>query len=374
MTDTANVTTAGALMDSEVTNLADVKAFDTTDYATAAQGTTANAALPKAGGAMTGAITTNSTFDGRDVATDGTKLDGIATSANNYSLPASVIHQTELSSSVSSTSTTVAANSAAVKAAYDRSWPNTTYSVGDGGLSQINFTSADHTKLNGIEASANVTDAANVGSSLTAFTTFTGAVGGDTIPVYDASTSTWKKSTITNAALQGPTGDTGPAGAAGATGPTGASGTVNLNSPTFTGNVIAADLTVSGGVYLGGTGAVNKLDDYEEGTWTPSGTNLNAQGGRYTKVGNLVTCTCRYSASGGNVGGTLSGLPFTSVAPTSYESAGGGVVTFQNAEAVVWSVRVTSSSNSFGQYKGSSGNAWLTSGKIAWLTFAYIAA
>ena len=38
---------------------------------------TANAALPKAGGAMTGAITTSSTFDGRDVATDGTKLDGV---------------------------------------------------------------------------------------------------------------------------------------------------------------------------------------------------------------------------------------------------------------------------------------------------------
>jgi hypothetical protein len=30
---------------------------------------------------MTGAITTNSTFDGRDVATDGTKLDGIEASA-----------------------------------------------------------------------------------------------------------------------------------------------------------------------------------------------------------------------------------------------------------------------------------------------------
>ena len=42
---------------------------------------TAAAALPKAGGAMTGAITTNSTFDGRDVATDGTKLDGIEASA-----------------------------------------------------------------------------------------------------------------------------------------------------------------------------------------------------------------------------------------------------------------------------------------------------
>ena len=44
--------------------------------------------LPLAGGAMTGAITTNSTFDGRDVATDGTKLDGISTSANNYTHPA----------------------------------------------------------------------------------------------------------------------------------------------------------------------------------------------------------------------------------------------------------------------------------------------
>ena len=33
-------------------------------------------------------------------------------------------------------------------------YTNTTYSVGDGGLSQINFTSADNTKLDGIEASA----------------------------------------------------------------------------------------------------------------------------------------------------------------------------------------------------------------------------
>ena len=87
VTDATNVTAAGALMDSEVTNLAQVKAFDNSDYATAAQGTLATNALPKSGGAMTGAITTNSTFDGRDVATDGTKLDGIAASANNYVHP-----------------------------------------------------------------------------------------------------------------------------------------------------------------------------------------------------------------------------------------------------------------------------------------------
>jgi hypothetical protein len=45
------------------------------------------AKLPKAGGAMTGAITTNSTFDGRNVSVDGSKLDGIANNANNYVLP-----------------------------------------------------------------------------------------------------------------------------------------------------------------------------------------------------------------------------------------------------------------------------------------------
>ena len=83
VTDPANVTAAGALMDSEVTNLAQVKAFDSSDYATAAQGTLATNALPKSGGAMTGPITTNSTFDGRNVSVDGSKLDGIAAGATN---------------------------------------------------------------------------------------------------------------------------------------------------------------------------------------------------------------------------------------------------------------------------------------------------
>ena len=57
------------------------------------------------------------------------------------------------------------------------------------------------------------------------------------------------------------------------------------------------DLYLSGGVYLGGTGAANHLDDYEEGTWTPQ---FNDDGGggdfassgvtaKYTKVGRLVT-------------------------------------------------------------------------------------
>ncbi|MEO1169917.1 MAG: hypothetical protein AAFW97_14525 [Pseudomonadota bacterium] len=64
VTDATNVTAAGALMDSEVTNLADVKAFDPADYATAAQGTLADSAQqPPSEGAFA---------DG-----DKTKLDGI---------------------------------------------------------------------------------------------------------------------------------------------------------------------------------------------------------------------------------------------------------------------------------------------------------
>ena len=69
VTDTANVTSAGALMDSEVTNLQDVKDFDPADYATAAQGTKADNALPKSGGTMTGNISFSGTqtVDGRDL-------------------------------------------------------------------------------------------------------------------------------------------------------------------------------------------------------------------------------------------------------------------------------------------------------------------
>jgi len=45
VTNTSTVTAAGALMDSEVTNLAQVKAFASSDYATAAQGTKADSAM-----------------------------------------------------------------------------------------------------------------------------------------------------------------------------------------------------------------------------------------------------------------------------------------------------------------------------------------
>ena len=44
------------------------------------------------------------------------------------------------------------------------------------------------------------------------------------------------------------------------------------------------------GISLGGTGAANTLDDYEEGTFTPAitGLSLTTALGHYTKIGNVV--------------------------------------------------------------------------------------
>ena len=52
------------------------------------------------------------------------------------------------------------------------------------------------------------------------------------------------------------------------------------------------DLYLSGGVYLGGTGSANHLDDYEEGTFTPTAvsgiSSFTTNYARYTKIGQLV--------------------------------------------------------------------------------------
>ena len=95
--------------------------------------------------------------------------------------------------------------------------------VSGGGVTDENFTFADHTKLDGIEASADVTDVSNVKAALSQLSTGTDATGSDFIPVYDTSAGTWEKQTITYAALQGIQGIDGADGATGATGSQGAS-------------------------------------------------------------------------------------------------------------------------------------------------------
>ena len=80
-----------------------------------------------------------------------TKLSGIATSANNYSHPTSAGNVHVPTGGSSGQFLKYSSSGTAVWAADN----NTTYSVGDGGLTQNNFTDADHSKLDGIAASAN---------------------------------------------------------------------------------------------------------------------------------------------------------------------------------------------------------------------------
>tara|TARA_R110000796_G_scaffold26283_1_gene73172 strand:- start:1416 stop:2408 length:993 start_codon:yes stop_codon:yes gene_type:complete len=81
------------------------------------------------------------------------------------------------------------------------------------------------------------------------------------------------------------------------------------------------DLYLSGGVYLGGIGAANKLDDYEEGTWLPSLLSDSGnvyqntfRAGRYVKSGKQVTVSFVFKRNGAAVAGgsnmLLVGLPF----------------------------------------------------------------
>ena len=85
-------------------------------------------------------------------------------------------------------------------------------------------------------------------------------------------------------------------------------------------NIRFKDAYLSGGVYLGGTGAANKLDDYEEGTatisYTPASGSITMfyNTARYVKIGQLVFMEFSLSCNGASSpSGTvkLTGLPFT---------------------------------------------------------------
>ena len=80
-------------------------------------------------------------------------------------------------------------------------------------------------------------------------------------------------------------------------------------------------ITASAGMAVGGTGAVNTLDDYEEGNWTPvlkfgggtTGITYNTQIGRYTKIGRqvFINATIYLSSKGSSTGvAQITGLPF----------------------------------------------------------------
>ena len=134
---------------------------------------------------------------------------------------------------------------------------------------------------------------------------------------------------------------------------------VNITGDTLTGALTGTDLTLSGGIYLGGTGSDNLLDDYEEGTWTPSliGSTSGAftviSEGNYTKVGRLVTVNGSVNATavGGATGFTvISNIPFSIASTFIYTSlqASGSVSYWSGFGTAVNSVGIMAQSSSSG--------------------------
>ncbi len=154
VTDTANVTAAGALMDSEVTNLAQVKAFDSSDYATAAQGALADTAVQPADlpTSIDDLNPSQTGQNGKFLTTNGSTASW-ATIAGGGDMLASVYDPTSV-----------------VGDAFDQD------NMADGTTNK-NYTATEKTKLAGIETAADVTDATNVdaaGATMNTDTTLAG--------------------------------------------------------------------------------------------------------------------------------------------------------------------------------------------------------
>jgi len=109
------------------------------------------------------------------------------------------------------------------------------------------------------------------------------------------------------------------------------SGAVNFNTG-ISDNIVFTQ--ANKGIYLGTTSATasNLLNDYEEGTWTPTllasssnpAVQYSSQTGHYTKVGASVTVTCYMqttSVSGGSGAMLVGSLPFAVSGTKGYAAA-----------------------------------------------------
>ena len=135
------------------------------------------------------------------------------------------------------------------------------------------------------------------------------------------------------------------------------------------GSIRFKNLNLSGGVYLGGTGSANLLDDYEEGTWTPSlgGSSSDPtvsytanRSGSYIKVGDVVHVMGRVnttSVSGGSGVALIRGLPFATGAERNAGAVGyisqlsnssGYTTTGLNPDASASSMRIVQSGSGLG--------------------------
>ena len=133
------------------------------------------------------------------------------------------------------------------------------------------------------------------------------------------------------------------------------------------------NLYLSGGVYLGGTGSANHLDDYEEGTFTATLTGSSSNpsstvqdvGAYYVKIGRQVFFHVNFinvnsTGAGGSV--VVTGLPFVSLASSGDSYVGGNVAWYVgmslNSNVDQVAVNISHSQTQFSFIGSASGTTW----------------
>ena len=128
-------------------------------------------------------------------------------------------------------------------------------------------------------------------------------------------------------------------------------GLASNGTQTFAVNHNGTIFTTSG-LAVGGNGAANTLDDYEEGTFTLGGTGIDTSNsiGIYTKIGRMCH-TQMWIRADGNTDGTITGLPFTA-GTGSANFIGVGTIGYINGS--VTGVVGNGASTTFVMYNGTS--------------------
>jgi hypothetical protein len=305
--------------------------------------------LPLTGGALTGAVTTTSTFDGRDVAADGVTADAALPKAGG-TMTGDTLHGDN------------------VKAKFGAGDDLQISHNGTNSLIQDAGTGILELSSNGSEIKLSDTSGNNLARFFTGgetqlhcagnlkLATKTTGVDVTGSVTCDGFTSTGIDDNATSTAITIDASENVGIGRSVPSATLDVQGTgVNLRNPSYYSGTYNLNLNqdsatgdfkvkyygterlrvrANGGItFNGDTAAANALDDYEEGTWTPGisfgggvvGITYQDFLGKYTKVGNLVTASgfFQLTAKGTSTGVALiTGLPFTSANITrNYASA-----------------------------------------------------
>jgi len=322
----------------------------------AATTTVASAALPKAGGAMTGAITTNSTFDGIDIATRDAVLTSTTTLATAAAPKASpTFTGTVAIPNVANLETAVVANTAKVTNATHTGavTGGTSLTIADDAVDSQHYAagSIDNEHLADdavgtdelannvvINTSGAITGGAITGIGTNRFSKDDSTPSGTAVSIFSDAVFGSTDTVNTGITVLG----TGQTGLVFGNATDSDVGQIRYQHSTNKIEIIAGalisltaasdDVTVNTGNLVIGTATKgimfhphdetvstpgsdsNLLDDYEEGTWTLSNVSSGGATAYYTKIGNTVSIFFD-----GNVtfSSATSSLPFTSATSAS---------------------------------------------------------